>query len=88
MRRERPDQSEVASNGVLVLRDLPFAAGERVAVRSASLPQFQAMRADTEQVAAQSSSQRRPSSIAVHTLQSVNLQNRSSRRRRLMLTAR
>jgi hypothetical protein len=40
-----------AEDGVLVLRQLPFAAGERVAVTIASPPTFQAMRAYAEGLA-------------------------------------
>jgi hypothetical protein len=42
---------EIAPGGVLVLRELPFAAGERVAVTVASSPLFSEMRLYAERMA-------------------------------------
>lgn len=43
-------EAEVAPGGVLVLRELPFASGERVAVTIAPCPVLPAMRAYAEQM--------------------------------------
>ena len=45
-------EAEVAAGGMLVLRELPFATGERVAVTVAARPAFPAMRSYAEQMAA------------------------------------
>jgi hypothetical protein len=47
-------EAEIAPGGELVLHDLPFAAGERVAVTIAAHSKFQAMRDYAEQMAGQS----------------------------------
>ena len=45
---------EIADEGELVLRGLPFRAGERVAVTIFAQPQFEAMRSYAEQLAGES----------------------------------
>ncbi len=47
-------EAEVAAGGVLVLRELPFAAGERVAVTIAAPDTFSAMRTYADSMADES----------------------------------
>ena len=47
-------EAEVAAGGVLVLRELPFAVGERVAVTVASRASYIEMRSYAERMAAHS----------------------------------
>ena len=47
-------KAEIASGGSLVLHELPFAPGERVAVTIASPPPFSEMRTYAERMAASS----------------------------------
>jgi hypothetical protein len=47
-------EAEIAPGGVLVLHELPFEPGERVAVTIASPPPFSEMRAYAERMAASS----------------------------------